>query len=503
MIALRPYQTELVTKIRAKFATHRRVLAVAPTGAGKTVTFAYITQSAAAKGNRVFVVAHRAEIIEQISGALAGMGVRHGRIQPGHSMTADPVQVGMIQTIARRLDRIAPPDLLVVDEAHHGVAGTWQTVCEAWSSARILGVTATPQRLDGKGLGGAFDAMVIGPNMHDLINAGFLARYRYLAPPERIDLSGVKTRMGDYSIDELAAAVDKSIITGDAIQHYQQHLTGRPAVAFCVTVQHAEHVAEQFRAAGIRAASVDGAMERTRRRAVIAGIGDGTYQVLTSCELISEGVDIPVVAGAILLRPTQSLGMYLQQVGRALRLKPDGGDAVILDHVGNVHRHGMPDAPREWSLDAKKRKPSAAGTTTCEECYRVFPSSLGWKAEQTCQNGAPPGCVLHTPEKPAERAAMPEQVEGTLTEISNVTEWSNGLDLALGPLGPVLKLAKTREQVEAIRKARKYHPRWTHHIMAQRGLGAPVPFAPTSPPPPPSPAPRPAARREIEEVLFS
>ena len=498
MIALRPYQTELVEKIRFEFAKHRRVLAVAPTGAGKTVTFAYITLNAMQKNRRVFVVAHRAEIVEQISGALDAMGVRHGRIQPGHTMTDHPVQVAMIQTLARRLDKITRPDLLVVDEAHHGVAGTWQTVCEAWAGIRILGVTATPERLDGEGLGAAFDAMVVGPNMHDLINAGFLAKYRYLAPPERADLSGIKTRMGDFAVDELAAAMDKAVVTGSAVEHYRQHLGGRPAVAFCVTVQHAEHVAEEFRAAGFRAASVDGAMEKRQRREIIAGIGDGTYQVLTSCELISEGVDIPVVAGAILLRRTQSLGMYLQQVGRALRLKPDGGDAVILDHVGNIHLHGMPDAPREWSLDAKKRKPAAVGVTTCEECYRVFPSGPNWRADQTCLNGAPTGCILNTPDKPAERAAMPEEVAGTLTEISTVADWSGDLDLIRSPLSAVLKTAKTREQVDAIRKARKYHPRWTHHIMSQRAerdAGEVVPFVPMAAPVTRAP--------EIEEVLFS
>lgn len=478
---LRPYQIELVEGVREQFRTHRRVLAVAPTGAGKTVTFAYITLNAAAKNRRVYVVAHRQEIVEQIGGALASMGVRHGRIQPGRSPTDDLVQVAMIQTLARRLDRVPAPDLLVMDEAHHGVAGAWQTVADAWPQAKILGVTATPERLDGRGLGAAFDAMVIGPGMRDLIEAGYLARYRYLAPPQRVDLSGVRTRLGDFAVDDLAALLDKSTITGDAVAHYQAHLGGRPAIAFCVTVAHAEHVARQFCDAGIRAASVDGSMDRAERRRRIAGIGDGTYQVLTSCELISEGVDVPVVAGAILLRPTKSLGMYLQQVGRPLRLKPDGGDAVILDHAGNVHIHGMPDIPREWSLDAKRRrKPSEVQITTCERCYRIFNAAPGWRDTAGCEIEQPAGCILNTRETPA-RVAVPEVVEGTLVQVDNTAPWSQGLDIVTAPLARVLATAQTREQIDAIRKARKYHPGWTKRILDLRAKRqADVPFRPVA-----------------------
>lgn len=480
MINLRPYQTDLVTGIRGAFAQHRRVLAVAPTGSGKTVTFAYITHNAAEKSKRVIVTAHRQEICEQISGALNGMGVRHGRIQPGHTSTRDPVQVAMIQTLGRRLDKIPAPDLLVIDEAHHGVAGAWQTVADAWPTTKILGVTATPERLDGRGLGAAFDTMVIGPGMRDLIAGGYLAKYRYLAPPQRADLSSIKTRLGDFAIDELAAVMDKSVITGDAVQHYISHLAGRPAVAFCITVEHAEHVAEEFCRAGIRAASVDGSMDRRERRRRIEGIGDGTYQVLTSCELISEGVDVPVIAGAILLRPTKSLGMYLQQVGRALRLKPDGGDAVILDHAGNVHRHGMPDIPREWSLDSKKRTPKPAGTTTCEQCYRVFQTGPTWRDDAVCDDEQPSGCVLNLPAA-SERAAVPETVEGTLVQIDNTAPWSDGLDIVTAPLNAVLRHAETREQVDAIRRARKYHPGWTRRIMDSRAAKQrDIPFRPVS-----------------------
>ena len=180
--ALRDYQVKAVAAIRAAFTQYRRVLFVLPTGGGKTVIFAYITSHAAAKGNRVIVLAHRQEIADQISVALTAMGVPHGRIQPGYAMTDDLVQVGMVQTVARRLEAIPAPALLVIDEAHHAVAGTWAKIAAAWPNAKVLGVTATPERLDGVGLRDAFDQMVVGPDVRELIDAGYLAPFRYLAP---------------------------------------------------------------------------------------------------------------------------------------------------------------------------------------------------------------------------------------------------------------------------------------------------------------------------------
>jgi superfamily II DNA or RNA helicase len=471
-VQLRPYQTAMAADIRTAFAGHRRVLAVAPTGSGKTMLFSYICRAAAAKGNRVTIIAHRTEIVDQISRALDLMGVRHGRIQAGHAATDDPVQVAMVVTLGKRLDRVPEPALLIIDESHHATAGSYAKIAEAWQRAKILGVTATPSRLDGKGLGDCFDNMVIGPAMADLIEQGYLARYTYLAPPEKADLSSIKTRGGDFAIDQLAAAMDKAVITGDAIGHYRQHLGGRPAIAFCVTVEHAEHTAEQFRAAGYNAASVDGSMDRAERRDRMAAIGDGRLNVLTSCELISEGVDIPVVAGAILLRPTKSLSMFLQQVGRSLRIKPDGSAAVIIDHVGNVHRHGMPDAPREWSLDRAKRRVVPANAATCEQCYRVFQVAPGWKAEAECMQDRPVGCVLNAPEAAGGKDA-PEVVEGTLVVVTNTPDWAGGINLATarGPdFGELLDLAGADvARLKQIAKARKYHHKWVDHVLKNRG----------------------------------
>ena len=469
---LRPYQDSMVVEVRQSFQRHRRVLAVAPTGSGKTILFAYITTRAAEKQKRVTIVAHREEIINQIGRALDSMGVRHGRIQSGHRMTDDPVQLGMIVTLGKRLSSVIPPDLLVIDEAHHAISPSYRAVADAWPSTRILGVTATPARLDGHGLGDCFDAMLLGPTMGELIEQKYLAPYEYLAPPEKIDLSSVRTSRGDYAVDQLGEAMDKAMIVGDAIEHYTRYLNGRPAIVFCVTVAHAQHTAEAFSAAGYKAASVDGSMGSVERRIRMESIGDGRLNVLTSCELISEGVDIPIVSGAVLLRPTKSLALHLQQVGRALRPKPDGSPAVLLDHVGNVHRHGLPDAIRNWTLDGKN-KSKAPPTATCEVCYRVFGTYPGWKLKEACGEGShPDDCILDTvsdEDRPSKSA--PETVDGNLVQFSITPAWADGINIATArgqDWYQLLDRADTIEKLKQIGRARSYHYKWASHVFNER-----------------------------------
>lgn len=471
-VTLRPYQDEFVADLRGAMRQSKRVLGVAATGAGKTITFAYIAQHACARGNSVIIAAHRAEIVQQISVALQAMGIRHGWIMPGRTQTNDLVQVAMIQTLARRLDRIAPPSLFVIDEAHHATSGAYEQVMARFGDAFVLGVTATPERLDGKGLGSKFDKMVIGPQTRWLVENGFLSQYTYLAPPQIADFSGVKSRMGDYAIDQLAAIMDKATITGDVIGHYQRYLAGRSAIAFCINIAHAEHVSAEFNSAGIASASIDGNTERARRFELLAALGTGDLKVLTSCDLIGEGVDVPSVNGAILMRPTKSLSLHLQQVGRVLRLKPDGSKAVILDHVGNVHRHGMPDLARDWRLEGRdKKKKSEFKTKTCETCFRVFQVSPGWMAEAECGDDPETiGCVLTAP--PAAQPRELQRREGELAEITEAPEWAGGINVvrAAGPeFKALLAKARTREQLAEIAKIRGYKPGWVFHQLSLRG----------------------------------
>ena len=412
ILTLRDYQSQAVENVRQAYRQkHNAPLLVLSTGGGKTVIFCHITERMALLGKRVIILVHRQELLNQTSEALTAFGVEHGCISPGHSHTCHPIQVASVQTIVRRLNRIQEPDLIVIDECHHSVAGSWAKIIKHFSKSRLLGVTATPMRLDGKGLGihsgGCFDTLVDGPAITELIEQGYLSQPLVYAPPSGVDLSGVKTRGGDYEKAETAHRMDKPTITGCAIDHYMRLCNGMPAIAFCATVEHAQHVAQQFNGAGITAESLDGTLTDAARKHRITALGRGQIKVLTSCEIISEGTDIPIVGAAILLRPTKSTGLYLQQVGRALRpIYARGHDlstvsgrlnaieaggkqaAIIIDHVGNCYRHGLPDDVREWSLDGYtiKRKKSDTGPKIkqCDKCYAVY--AMGKKCCPQCGN---------------------------------------------------------------------------------------------------------------------
>ena len=373
---LRPYQQQLITDIRLQYQLgHKSVLAVLPTGGGKTVCFSYIAQSAARKGNRVCILVHRAELLEQASRSLKAMCIPHGLIQAGRGMNlTHAVQVASVGTIARRL-HLLPRDffqLVVVDEAHHTTAGTWAKVIEHFHSAKLLGVTATPIRGDGRGLGEHYQCMVEGPTAQRLTDDGFLAAAKVLAPPG-FDADGLRKRMGDFDPKEAEQRV--GTIMGDCLGHYRKHLTGQTAIAFCCSVAHAEAVAALFQSAGIAAASIDGSMDTSTRRQLLADLGTGRLKVLTSCALIGEGVDVPSVGGCILLRPTQSVGLHLQMIGRCLRPQP-GKRAVVLDHVGNTLRLGHHLEARDWTLDGikKRDREAAPSVKVCPVCFAANPS---------------------------------------------------------------------------------------------------------------------------------
>jgi hypothetical protein len=384
-VSLRPYQDQGVAEIRLRYMQGRKsVLFVLPTGGGKTVVFSYITELASKLGNRICILVHRDELVEQTSRSLDAIGVSHGIIAAGRSMDLScSVQVASVWTLSRRLHRIPASffQLLIVDEAHHAVAGSWAKVIAHYANARVLGVTATPERFDGKGLLGYFDDMVIGPDAAWLTANGFLAPAKVFAPPSKVDTSKLRTRMGDFRMDDAERALQQGGIMGDAVTHYRRHLQGGTAIAFCCSVAHAEAVAKAFNDQGIRARSVDGTMDKAERRRLIEALGTGDVQVLTSCMIISEGTDVPSVSGAILLRPTQSLSLYLQMVGRCLRPAPGKAAAIILDHVGNSLRHGLPTDPRKWSLQGKlkQQRDAAPSVKTCPGCFAAIPS-----ASRTC-----------------------------------------------------------------------------------------------------------------------
>ena len=451
MIQLRPYQLAGIAAIREAFGPLRKraPLYVLSTGGGKTVLFTHIAHGAAGKGNRVYILSHRQELIDQISAALDLTGTPHGFIAAGYPTLDAPVQIASVQTLVRRLDHTTQPDLIVIDEAHHARAETFERIIREWPRAKLLGVTATPIRLSGEGLGTIFDHLITGPSMRELIEGGYLAPYRLFSPPT-VDASGLHRRAGEFVTAEAEALVDKPAITGSALEHYRQHGDGLPALVFCVSIQHAKSVADQFREAGYAAFSIDGSMERTVRRGVVDDFRAGRIKVVTSCELANEGVDIPGAHVGIFLRPTQSLGLYLQQIGRILRPCEGKTHALLLDHVGNCYRHGLPDEPRQWTLagdDAEAKRKPGAGVRICASCFCALPAQA-----RTCSE-----CGYEFPAKPREI----EQREGELAEVTPEM---------------LAKRAERREQgraqsLEALREiARRkgYREGWAQRVLAGR-----------------------------------
>jgi len=447
---LRNYQEKGVNDLRREFLSHTAVLFVLPTGGGKTICFSYMAGSAFQKGRRVLVLAHRRELVFQASETFSQFGIPHGLIMSGVDMDNRPVQIGMVQTVIKRLGALVKPDFIIVDEAHHSTANLYTKILDSFPTAKILGVTATPQRTDGRGLGEVFTSIVVGPKTSELMKIGFLSKYRLFCPPQQFSLDGVRTVAGDYNKAQLARELDRSVITGDAVDHYLKHGLGR-SVAFCVSVEHAQNVAAHFRSSGVPAESLDGSMSNDARANILRAFELGDIKVLSSCSLIEEGFDLPTVEGAILLRPTQSLIVFLQQVGRVLRPAPGKEHAVILDHAGNALRHGLPDDERSWSLQgrkkgSKKREIDQISVKTCAECFNVYRS-----AEPVC-----PQCGADS-----KNARYIETRNGELIEVTPEMERQGWLRTAIYDEA----IASCREpgDLKEMAKARGYKRGWIIH----------------------------------------
>ena len=376
---LRDYQHAMLDGARNSLARHKRILLVAPTGAGKTVLALEMIRGAVARGKRVLFLCHRRELVRQSSRAFWNAGVPHGMVMAGKGMSLTPANVGVINTVINRIDRMQAPDLIIVDEAHRSVSPSYMDVFAAWPNATVVGLTATPARTDGRGLAEAgYTDIVQGPPPRWLINAGYLSDYRLIAPASALSMDGVHIRAGDYATDELERAVDRPTITGDAVRAYTQFAAGKRCMVFCVTVKHSQHVCDQYNAAGIPAEHIDGTHSDTERDAVLARFRAGTTLVVTSVQLAIEGLDIPAIEAIQFLRPTASVIVYLQAIGRGLRREAGKSECVILDQVANFYRHGWPDDEREWTLDGRKTRqrgqhePPPLNVRQCKQCFTVY-----------------------------------------------------------------------------------------------------------------------------------
>lgn len=418
-VQLRDYQAEAIEDVRNALRRVPAVLLQAPTGAGKTVLASFMVGQTTARGLACWFICHRAELVEGTSKTFHRFGQAHGIIAAGHQMNLQQLaQICSIDTLKNRLQNLKAPRLAIIDEAHHCSAAGWALVIE-WlreNGALIVGLSATPRRLDGQGLDRYFQELVLGPSPAWLIENGHLASYRIFAPPGP-DMSGVRKQMGDYARGETEACVDKPKLLGDMIEHWRKHADGLRTVAFGVTVAHSQHIAEQFRAAGIPAAHLDGGTPKAERARIIRDYAAGNLRVITNVDLFGEGFDLAAIAQrdvtvdcVIQGRPTQSLALHLQQVGRALRPQPDK-IAVILDHAGNTLRHGFPDDEREWELKGRTKTRAANDNgppppVICEGCFNAIRRPL------------PPRCPhCGKPLTPAQRAEI-KVAEGQLIEVT-------------------------------------------------------------------------------------
>ena len=382
-ISLYPHQDQFIRDLRLAMMTADSVLGQAMTGFGKTVVASAIAHSATCKGKRVIFTVHRGNLMDQTAATFREFDIPHTFIAAGTRYEDHhQVAIASIATLTRRLEVIQPPDLLVVDESHLALAATWARVISHYRErgTKILGFTATPRRLDGRPLSDLFDRLVLGPSPRWLIDNGFLSDFRAFCPSE-VDLSGVRKRMGDYDLAALEAAVNKPTLTGDAARHYLKLAKGTRALAYCVSIKHSENVAAHFNEQGIPAAHLDGTTPREEQRRIIRAFADGEIMVLTNADLLTVGFDLSAQVGRevpvetiIGLRPTASVALHLQMLGRGQRRKPY--PAIFLDHASNLKRHGFPDDEREWSLKGqpkrgKPEKATDAVTRHCPECHAL------------------------------------------------------------------------------------------------------------------------------------
>jgi superfamily II DNA or RNA helicase len=362
-LVLHQFQQAAVERIEAVLATgEKRILLVAPTGAGKTVIASALIGRAVARYEPVLFLAHRREIIHQTEGKLTINGVRHGIIMAGddkHLRPQELVQVASIDTLrARALNREAmplpPARQVFIDETHHARARTYERILQAYPDAAVIGLTATPCRGDGRGLGNIFNAMVECPQVAELIDLGILVRARVYAPVDP-DLTGVRTQTGDYVIGQLSSCMNTNELVGDIVTHWLRYGERRRTVVFAVDVAHSVHIRNEMIAAGVPADHLDANTPIHERDAILARLASGETKVVTNCMVLTEGWDMPEVGCCILARPTKQMGLYRQMIGRVLRAAEGKKDAIILDHSGACFRHGLPEDHVEWTLDVDAR----------------------------------------------------------------------------------------------------------------------------------------------------
>lgn len=415
---------------------YKRPCIVIPCGGGKSIITAEMGKRTTDSGKRVLFIVHRRELCEQIEETFRGWGVN-----------MELCTVGMVQTICRRIDRMDAPKLIITDENHHCLASSYRKIYEAFPEAYGVGVTATPVRLNGGGLGDVNDKLIIGPSIRELIAQNCLADFDYYAP-QVADLSELKRKStGDFDQNQAAELLMQKAIYGDILRHYRKLAEGVKAICYCSTIAHSEEMAQRFRDAGIPAAHIDGNTPKDKRAEIIRDFRENRLQILCNVDLISEGFDVPDCGCSILLRPTKSLTLYIQQSMRSMRYQP-GKRAIIIDHVGNVHRHGLPDLDREWSLEPRPQRTqkNEVHVRQCPACYFTHHST------PVC-----PNCG-HIYEKTREEI-LEEKKEQELVKLERRMQHINSPEEC-----------QSVKELFALAKKKGYKSGWAYHQAKARGF---------------------------------
>lgn len=442
---LRPYQNDLVEQVRNAWREgYKAPCIVLGCGGGKSCIVAEIARRTTWNGKRVLFLVHRRELVDQIFRTFVRWGV-----------LMDLCEIGMVQTFTRRLKKLKKPSLIITDENHHSIAQSYKRIYEYFPDVPRVGVTATPVRLNGDGLGDVNDKLIIGVSTKWLIENHCLAPYDYYAP-DIADLTGLHTKMGEYVTSDIEKAMIKKAVFGDVIRYYKQLADGKKAICYCSSIKHSEKTAEAFCNAGISAKHIDGSTPKSERDKVISDFRNGSITILCNVDLISEGFDVPDCECSILLRPTHSLPLFIQQSMRCMRYRPNKR-AIIIDHVGNYARHGMPDDDREWTLEKKKHnkiqqeKEQSTKVLQCPECFYTFSLDALDSSERKC-----PNCGYVFPSK------------GRKIEFKEETELIKVVGFKLDYSGP--EQCQSYAELVEYAKAYGYKVGWAYYQAKKMGL---------------------------------
>ena len=435
-MGLRDYQTQLLDEVTAALDEgYKAPCIVLPCGGGKSVILAELAKRFTHEGKYVLFLVHRKELVEQIFSTFSSWGV-----------DMQLCEIAMVQTLSRHLKKQRKPGIIITDENHHSLAKTYKRIYKHFSDVPRVGVTATPERLDGSGLCDVNDKLIIGKSAKWLIENGFLAPYSFFAP--LVEMPKLRTSHGDFIQSDVADYFNKnrSKIYGDVISHYRRLADGKKAICYLPTVEFSIQTAAQFTSAGIPAAHIDGETPKAERDETISKFRSGEVRILCNVDIVSEGFDVPDCECAILLRPTQSLTLFIQQSMRCMRYAPHK-KAIIIDHVNNIGRHGFPDTEREWLLEGhpKKKRSGEAPVKICPWCGCAVPLKT-----TVC-----PEC-----EKPFE--VEEKHIEYVEAELVDVTE--SPVKYYLTP-----SECRTVDELKEYARLHHYKPGWVYYQQKNRG----------------------------------